>query len=394
MPKIIQFDPESRKDEVTQLWWKCFNPNQTVEEVAKWAHRDLDEMEVLWGAEEAGKLVAVLAATKDCENSFRGAKLKFSGIGGVATLPEYRRDRLVRKMFKPFFHYANKQDIVISALEPFDFPFYEKFGYAMSGQNSRYEFPSTELKPIQGPAGITCKPYDPENDADDVMAVQRSMARFGSRLFIPLHRLKSKSIPHGYVFERDGEIVGCILVRFKEAENTWKLRMNINYTWFKSDDVLPAIVDFVYRYGSQTKEISWTMEPEIPLEYFLKNPGHQTRKREGHMMFRVLKFKEFCQQITAPMAATESVVVKLTDEHCPWNDGVWKLTPSGGRLEIQPTKQEPEISFTALQLSHALGGLMTASLLQRIAGLDCSLDAAERFTKIFPAISQFFYAHF
>lgn len=394
MPEIIQFDPQSRKDEVTRLWWKCFNPDKTIEEVAKWAHRDLGEMEVLWGAQQGDKLVAVIAATKHFENRFRGADLKFSGIGGVVTLPEYRRDRLVRKMFKSFFEYAHAQDIVISALEPFNFPFYEKFGYAMSGQSFRYDFPSTELKPIQGPADVTCRPYDPEKDAAAVMEVQRSMARFGSRLFIPFWRLQSKGIPHGYVFERNGEIVGCILVRFKEAKDTWKLCMNVNYTWFKTDDVLPAIVEFVYRYGSQTKAISWVMEPEMPLDYFLKNPGHQERKREGHMMYRVLKFKEYCQQIKVPLEAHESIVVKLIDKHCPWNEGVWELMPSKGQLKMTPSDGTPEITFTAVQLSHALSGILDASLLRSMGGLDCSKDAAERFSRIFPQISQFFYAKF
>ncbi|MEE4193593.1 MAG: GNAT family N-acetyltransferase [Anaerolineae bacterium] len=394
MPKIVQLDPETSKDEVTRLWWKCFNPDKTVEEVAKWAHRDLDEMEILFGVRDKGQLVAVTGATKHIENRFRGADLRFSGIGGVATLPEYRRGRWVRRMMEAFFQYANENDIIVSALAPFNYPFYEKFGYVMSEQRHDYHFSPSELKQITGQPEISFREYDPEKDAEAVMDVQRSMARFGSRLFIPLHRLQKFPIPHGYVFERNHEIVGFILLRFNEIKEDWQLRMNIIHTWFNTNDVLPAIADFVFRYGSQCKQINWRMEPEIPLEYFLKNPGHQERRREGGMMVRVVKFKEFCQQIKVPLAAAEPVTVKLVDVHCPWNEGVWELTPVASRLGIQSCTKEPEIVLDAIQLSHTLAGIITAAQLQSLGGLDCSADAAERFSQIFPAQSHYYYARF
>ena len=164
--------------------------------------------------------------------------------------------------------------------------------------------------------------------------------------------------------------------------------------WFSSDDVLPAMADLIYRYGSQTKEIHWSIDPEIPLEYYIKNPGHIERKRHGHMMIRVIQFKEFCQQIKVPLYASEPVVVKLIDEHCPWNAGVWKLTPVSGRLEIQACAEKPEIMFEPVQLSYALSGLLTANRLRRVGGLDCSADAAERFSRIFPPDSYVSYIGF
>ncbi len=112
------------------------------------------------------------------------------------------------------------------------------------------------------------------------------------------------------------------------------------------------------------------------------------------MMIRVIKFREFCQQVKVPLYASEPVVIKLIDEHCAWNEGVWELTPVSGRLEIQSSDQEPEITFKPVELSYALGGLLTASRLHRLGGLDCAQDAAERFSRIFPPDSYFSYAGF
>ncbi len=50
-------------------------------------------------------------------------------ISGVATLPEYRHKGLVREMFAFAFPQMEKRGEPISLLVPFNYPFYEKFGY-------------------------------------------------------------------------------------------------------------------------------------------------------------------------------------------------------------------------------------------------------------------------
>jgi predicted acetyltransferase len=259
-----------------------------------------------------------------------------------------------------------------------------------------YNFPVADMKRITGPEDITFREYVPEKDAEGVMNVQRSMARFGSRVFEPLCQLQSKrEKEHAYVFERSSEIVGYLEIQFKEIKpDEWDKRVEVYYTWFSEDDVLPAMVDLVYRFGSQAKEIRWSIDPEVPLEYFIKNPGHHERKRQGYMMIRVIQFKEFCQQVKVPLYASEPVIVELVDEHCPWNAGVWKLIPVSGRLEIQPCNEKPEIVFEPVQLSYALSGLLTANRLYRLGGLDCDPDAAERFSRIFPPDSYVSYVEF
>ena len=398
MPEIIQIDPKTVAEETGHLYWKCFGPHQKKEDVMKWVEVEDPNvlgLETIFGAKgEDGKMIMQVGVTNNIENQIRGANLRFAGIAGVTTLPEFRRDRLVRKAFEKFFVWANENNVVFSALAPFSFAFYEKFGYALAGQMHKYQFDFTNLKHITGPEDISFREYDYEKDAAGVMDVQRSMARFGSRALVQERQLKKKQDKvHEYVFERAGKIVGYTRVSFKEITD-WTHRMGVHYTWFSEEDVLSAIVDFVYRYGSQVKEIHWSIDPEIPLEFYLKEPGHTERKREGGMMIRVIQFKEFCQQIKVPLWASEPVVVKLIDEHCPWNAGVWKLIPVSGRLEIQPCDEKPEITFEPVQLSYALSGLLTANRLRRLGGLECSADAAEHFSRIFPPDSYVSYIEF
>lgn len=392
MFEFVQLDPASHTDEIAHVWWKSYDPHKPEEDTRKWLEEP-QGVRAIFGARADGQLVATVGLTKSFGNAIRGANLSFGGISGVATLPEHRRQRLVRGAFEQLFAYANQENIIYSALAPFDYPFYEKFGYAHSELRHHYTFHRRDFKRVYSPAGITFREYDPTRDAPAVMEVQKSMARFGSRVFLPLWNLQDKGTQHRYVLEQAGEIVGYTQFEFSEPAQ-WELNMKVNHTWFKYDSVLPALVDLVSRFAEQAEEIQWTVDPEVPLEYYLKNPGHEKRTREGEMMVRVIKWREFCQQIRVPLFASEPVVIGLQDENCPWNNGVYQLTPVSGRLEIETTDKPAEIAFNAVLLSYAIGGLLTANRLLRLGALPCSPDAAERFTRIFPPDSYHSYVHF
>ena len=388
MIEYVRIDPQSLYNERMHLLWKAFVPGQGLEKAIELYHSLLDN-QAIFTAQDDGRLAAMICVKEPIENRIRGANLSFGGIGEVSTLPEYRRDRLIRTIFSRVFAYMNEQDIVYSALGPFSFTFYEKFGYVHAAQNMRYTFPTAFLKPVRGDSAISYREYADE-DGEGVMKVQRSMARFGSRVFIPVKKLKSD---HAYVFERAGQIIGFTRFGFKRL-GEYETGIEVSDTWFSQDECLPAIVDMVYRYASQSPTTIWHIDNEIPLEYYLTEPGKTERKREGYMMVRVVKFREFCQQIKVPLYAAEPVVIALKDESCPWNTGTFKLTPVSGRLEVEPSNKEPEIHFDAQHFSHAVGGFLTANRLHRLGGLDCSASAAERFTRIFPSESYVSYVTF
>ncbi|NSW53893.1 MAG: GNAT family N-acetyltransferase [Anaerolineae bacterium] len=388
MIEITRIDPHSLYDERLHLMWKAFLPHDTLEKAARLAGTLLDN-QATFVARDGSTLAAMVCVKEPIENRIRGAHLSFGGIGEVCTLPEYRRDRLVRSLFDQVFAYMQEADVVYSALGPFSYPFYEKFGYAHAEQGLRYAFPANQLKAPRHLAGFTFREYA-EADAGAVMQAQRSMARFGSRVFKPVKKLPGD---HPYVVEQHGQVRGFVRLSFSRL-GEHETGANVCDAWFSTDEVFPAIVDLVYRYASQSSKITWHIEPEVPLEYYIKEPGQAERQRTGYMMVRVVKFKEFCQQVKVPLYAAEPVIIRLVDPLCPWNEGSWKLTPVSGRLEIQPSSREPEITLDAVHLSHAVGGLLTANRLHRLGGLHCAADAAERFTRIFPPESYVSYVGF
>ncbi len=68
----------------------------------------------------------------------RHTEYNINYISGVATLPEYRRQGLVRELFSFAFPEMLRREQPISLLVPFDYPFYEKFGYKQCYEKTYY----------------------------------------------------------------------------------------------------------------------------------------------------------------------------------------------------------------------------------------------------------------
>jgi predicted acetyltransferase len=81
---------------------------------------------------------------------------------------------------------------------------------------------------------------------------------------------------------------------------------------------------------------------------------------------------------------------------CPWNQGIFRLTPNGGKLEIEclDDSAEPDVSLDALRLSEVIGGLTTALTLRSLGKIVCSAESAEKLEAMFPADSFVSYQRF
>jgi predicted acetyltransferase len=101
----------------------------------------------VWGAWLDGRLIAVSRAI-DYVMRFEGQDVPMCGIGGVATLPEYRRQGAVRQIMCDLLRHSRDQGCLFSWLFPFSFAFYRRFGYGYACQRQRIEFPAALLRQL------------------------------------------------------------------------------------------------------------------------------------------------------------------------------------------------------------------------------------------------------
>jgi GNAT superfamily N-acetyltransferase len=76
-----------------------------------------------------GRILASTACVLPRKMYFDGAELKLSGIGGVATLPEFRGRGFAGALMKNTIGYMEKQGYALSILYPYKASYYEKLGY-------------------------------------------------------------------------------------------------------------------------------------------------------------------------------------------------------------------------------------------------------------------------
>ncbi len=83
------------------------------------------------------------AYIEDC--SFNGTTVKAMVIGCVLTVPEYRRTGMARKTFEMLDPVIRQNNVVVSYLHPFSFPYYRMMGYERVSDHRVLEFAITDL---------------------------------------------------------------------------------------------------------------------------------------------------------------------------------------------------------------------------------------------------------
>ena len=83
----------------------------------------------------------------DFQQNFDGVSCKMGGIGGVATLPQYRRHGGIRSCFEHALPEMYKENYDLSYLYPFSTAYYRKFGYENCVQRYQVVINPGLLKP-------------------------------------------------------------------------------------------------------------------------------------------------------------------------------------------------------------------------------------------------------
>ncbi len=319
------------------------------------------------------------------ETQIRGVTMPLAGVGDVATEPHRRSEGLVRSLFKAGYRDMKDEGEVVTLLHPFVMEFYEKLGYATIHECPAYNIEGKNFHKITMPEGITVRELHNPHEAGTLLELQKSMARFGSRVFSTLHYLEL-AIEKGncYLFERDGNPIGWVKIYVYCSSKGW--HVGSLYMAYEDDEALRAIMSISRAYAQQYNQMPFKLHacPETPILDFTKDRFAVKIERYGAFQMRIIDFKRFCELIQIPEDAKETVVIQINDPLCEWNCGSWKLIPKDGNLRVEKTDSPVDIIVDDLMLSRLVSGLSTPIKLHIAGRLDCSRKTAERLETIFP----------
>lgn len=122
---MVRFANEQDLNFLKHIWSVCF---QDPDDFIAWNFEQNfsyhDTLIAEWDGTPAANLQLMPHRIR-----LRGHDYDINYVSGVATLPQYQRKGLIRELFAAAFPIMQKRNQPISLLIPFQYAFYEKFGY-------------------------------------------------------------------------------------------------------------------------------------------------------------------------------------------------------------------------------------------------------------------------
>lgn len=247
----------------------------------------LDE-EVYGAFLDDGETLIATIFTPEYNSFYCGKVYKSVGIGGVATVPEYRRMGAIRAIFDEIFRQAPERGWVTSFLYPFSYNYYRQFGYERVMKRMRIKVPASALAKF--PRNTSAKMYikDGPVKKEDLLAVYNAYAERYDGMFRRSNTHAYSDKPHKsqkltYVWY-DGETPAA-LATFRCEDEV----MTVSELCYTSPDALRGILGFLRMFEGQVSEYKFReLPPDSELELVLGEYVDAEYSLENGAMGRVL----------------------------------------------------------------------------------------------------------
>jgi len=268
-------------------------------------------------------------------HNVRGKIYPAGGVWGVATDPAARRKGYCREMMRSLLAASHQLGQVFTTLYPFRESFYERLGYVtfplpqiahttpaalspllrwnLGGEIERKLSPDAmdeyrqfiyQLQPNVHGMGIF--------DAVDPGAVQRYQS------WVALARF-------------DGALEGVMVYRLLGEEIT-HFKFDAMRFYYRTSRARYLLLSWIARHVDQAERVELHLAPsEIP-ETWLSDMSMKIETPSYGPMGRVLDVSRLGGMTTGP----GSIVVRIEDPFCPWNEGLWRFETQSGELAVSP----------------------------------------------------------
>ncbi|RDZ52494.1 GNAT family N-acetyltransferase [Haloferax sp. Atlit-6N] len=322
----------------------------------------------------------------------RGEWHPLPGISAVASPPEARRRGHVGAMLDDLLAEFRDTGRYLSALWPFEYDFYRRFGWATANNYAKTTVPPDELGAVAAdPAGEFVR-----LDADDWarvkdvyataatedLAVDRSEGWIRHRLFRGWD-----GDPFVYGWERDGDLRGYVVY---DVSGDWESRtLSVNELVAVDAEARAQLFRFLRDHDSQVDEVVLSSERESTrLIDGLTDPRAATVEIKPGPMVRIVDVSAALEAVSFPVDAACDLVLAVADDRCDWNDGSFRVVVGDGEARVEPDGDDadPDATVEIGALSQLLVGARSVESLARTDRLSVAREeAADALASVFSA---------
>lgn len=332
------------------------------------------------------------------ETYIQGKRFAMGGIAGVATWPEYRRQRMVEDLLLESLRIMRSEGQLVSFLFPFKYSFYARYGWELAGDRVACKL-DINHRPRRVPVEGQVRRWDGRLEIlDDIYQEYASgfnsmIARSGSWW----HRhtaLRRK--PRVYVYTgSSGRPEAYIVFEVKDGE----FRV---FEWVApTPDSLRALWNFVGDHDSMVRTIHWVGPVNSSIWQMVPNPPEVKRELNTQHMARIVDVPRFFSRYPLPRRAVREPVeleMKIDDPYADWNDGAFRVTVEGSGLSFARLEEIsgdlPMVSSSIQALTAlALGGRSVSELTHQ-ASLAGSGEGLSLLNRLFAPRVNYIADHF
>ncbi|NLL76930.1 MAG: GNAT family N-acetyltransferase [Clostridiales bacterium] len=296
---------------------------------------------------------------------FDGHTSKMVGIGGVATLPQYRKRGGIRACFSSALPYMYEQGVAFSYLYPFSTAYYRKFGYELCYKRYFYSvaLPYIPVYPISG----SCYLLEQATMTDarqDIPYIYRKWLQkynmmvadtdYDYRFIESANPFKDQVFTYVYRSER-GEALAYMT--FKCDTSSERRTLECSRFFYINKEGLQGLLTLAKSFAADYRYVRFSLPADMPLEQVLPewSMGAVSCEIRPNGMVRVIDVKKVLED--ARYIGDGRIAIEIQDPFISQNNNIFSVTFQNGKCtELTCIKEKPDISLPISAFSALITG--------------------------------------
>ncbi len=283
------------------------------------------------------------------------------GVGGVASLPETRRQGNIRALFDAGLAQMWEQGVVFSALYPFSHPYYRQYGFELVTTRNLIKVPLADFAGYRGGLGMVCQWMPGQDDAPlravyDAftqgcnLAVVRQDAHWRNLLDVDPYTKRQ----YTYTWQDDAGTVRAYMVLVVRNQPGGK-ELFAREIAFTDRDALTGLFGMLRSMDAAYSDFVWAAPEWLhPLRLF-PEPYHVECKIDTAGMARVVRVEDALRLCPYP-DVPGAFVIGVEDPQLPQNQGAWRVTYGGGSARVERAQEKAVVTLGIPALTELLMG--------------------------------------
>ncbi|GAB5491773.1 MAG: GNAT family N-acetyltransferase [Phototrophicaceae bacterium] len=295
--------------------------------------RPLYEDTITLGVFENDKAVATAKIIPMTQN-IRGVIYPMGGVAGVTSNPTTRRKGHVKALMLRLFEEMRSLNMPVSTLYPFRESFYERLGYSLFNHIKSVRFNASDMKPLLNKDFAGSVDFVNNKDAWDI---GRAFIRQYQTKIHGMGLFTDKALDFLYgtddywlAIARDdnGTVIGTMAYKIKAFQGTFEIHR------FFTENSLGRylLLQFIAKHIDQVSDVHFKTLPahEFPETWF----SDLSTKYDPDIWLTPMGRVIDVLKLAGMKVGEGKIAIKVEDEFCPWNNGIFSFEAHNGRLSV------------------------------------------------------------